>query len=55
MNKLIAMIGFLALGLSPSFIDWEQSPELHNQIIIYYVVTILLIWFGMDGWINGGK
>lgn len=55
MNKLIAMLGFLALGLSPSFIDWEQSPDLHKQIIVYYAITIILIWFGVDGWIREGR
>ena len=44
------MLGLLALGLSPSFVDWQQSPELRGQVIAYYGVGLALIAFGLwDG------
>jgi hypothetical protein len=49
-SKLLAVTGFLALALSPSFVDYQQSPELRWQIGLYYVVGIALIWAGLDGW-----
>src|SRR4029077_15288105 len=35
-SKVAMMFGFLVLGLSPSFMDWEQSPELRWQFLAYY-------------------
>jgi hypothetical protein len=52
-SKLLAIAGLLALGLSPSFVDYQQSPELRKQIFVYYAVAIALVYLGMDGWING--
>jgi len=49
-NKLLAMAGFVALGLSPSFIDWKQSPEYRHLFILYYVVAVAFIFAGLDGW-----
>ena len=50
MRKLLAMIGFVLLGLSPSFIDWEQSPEKRGQMVAFYGVALVLIYFGLfDG------
>jgi hypothetical protein len=44
------MAGLLVLGLSPSFVDWQQSPELRPQMYMYYGVAFLLIAFGLwDG------
>lgn len=47
MNVLAAMLGFLVLGLSPSFVDWEQSPEKHAQIVVYYSVALGLLYLGL--------
>ena len=46
-----AMAGFLVLGLSPSFLDWKQSPDKKSrqQFFLYYGVALLLIWFGIQG------
>jgi hypothetical protein len=52
-SKLLALAGFLALALSPSFVDWQQSPELRKEMVVYYAVAIVLVYLGMDGWING--
>jgi len=44
------MVGLLVLGLSPSFIDYQQSPELRPQMYMYYGVALMLIAFGLwDG------
>jgi len=45
--RLTLALGFLALGLSPSFIDWEQSPELRPQFVAYYAIALLLIYDGL--------
>lgn len=47
--KILALLGFLALGLSPSFVDWEQSPEYHWQFVAYYGVALGLIAAGLWG------
>jgi hypothetical protein len=47
MRTLAAMTGFLILGLSPSFVDWEQSPDKRGQIVLYYTAALGLIYFGM--------
>lgn len=57
MSKLLAIIGFIVLGLSPSFVDWEQTadnPNLRRQMIAFYAIGILFIYFGLDGWAKGG-
>lgn len=51
MDKLLALSGFLALGLSPSFIDWRQSEGGDRKLIIaYYAVAIFLIYAGLWGY-----
>ena len=52
-SKLTAIAGLIVLGLSPSFIDWQQSPDLRWQFILYYIVGITLVWTGLDGWVGG--
>lgn len=47
MRALSALLGFLILGLSPSFIDWQQSPERRAEIVIYYAIALVLIWIGV--------
>jgi hypothetical protein len=42
-----ALAGFVILGLSPSFVDWQQSPEKRRQMVAFYVVAIALIWYGV--------
>jgi hypothetical protein len=42
-----ALAGFVILGLSPSFVDWTQSPEKRRQMVAFYVVAIALIWYGV--------
>lgn len=46
-RKLLALGGFIVLGLSPSFVDWEQSPEKRKQIILFYGAGITMFWFGL--------
>jgi len=53
-NKLLALCGFLLFALSPSFIDYQQSPELRWQFAVFYFVAIVLVWQGVDGWIKEG-
>ena len=43
----IGMAGFVVLGLSPSFVDWQQSPEKRRQMIAFYVVALALIYLGV--------
>ena len=46
-KKAAALAGFVFLGLSPSFVDWEQSPEKRGQIIGFYGVGLALVYFGI--------
>ena len=46
-QKAGALAGFVVLGLSPSFVDWEQSPEKRKQIVLFYAVGLGLIWWGL--------
>jgi hypothetical protein len=45
----MAMAGFVVLGLSPSFVDWEQEPGERGKMIGYYSVGLVLIWIGLWG------
>ncbi len=51
-GKLATMAGFVVLGLSPSWVDWEQSPEKRLQMIQFYAVGLVLIWLGLSSWID---
>ena len=44
-----ALAGFIILGLSPSFMDWKQSPDSrsHAQFIGYYGLAVALIYYGV--------
>jgi len=48
-RKWLALAGFLVLGVSPSFMDWKQSPDpkSHAQFIGYYALAIGLIYYGI--------
>lgn len=46
-KKAAALGGFLLLGASPSFIDWEQSPDKHKQIVLFYAAAISLFYYGL--------
>lgn len=47
MKTAAALSGFVVLGLSPSFVDWEQSPEKRKQIVLFYAVGLTLIYLGL--------
>ena len=46
-RKIMALGGFIVLGLSPSFVDWEQSPEKRKQIILFYGAGLGLVYAGL--------
>lgn len=46
-RQLSALAGFLVLGASPSFVDWNQSPEQRPQMVLFYAVALLLIYHGV--------
>lgn len=46
-KTLAGLAGFVVLGLSPSFIDWQEEPGKRWQILTFYGVGLLLIWFGV--------
>jgi hypothetical protein len=49
-GKLALLAGIIIAGASPSFVDWEQSPEYRHQIIAWYGAATVLIVFGLwDG------
>jgi hypothetical protein len=45
-KKGAALAAFVIMGTSPSFVDWEQSPEKRLQIVGFYGVAITLFWYG---------
>jgi hypothetical protein len=46
-RKVLGIVGFVVLGLSPSFEDWKQSPEDRPKMIAFYAVAVALIWCGI--------
>lgn len=46
-RKAVALAGFVILGLSPSFVDWQQSPEERWKIVGFYAVGLVLIYLGL--------
>lgn len=46
-KKAAALAGFIVLGLSPSFVDWQESPDKRVQIIGFYAVGLMLIYIGL--------
>jgi hypothetical protein len=42
-----ALVGFIVLGLSPSFVDWQQSPDKRKQILLFYGVGLALVYYGL--------
>lgn len=46
-RQVTGLAGFVLLGLSPSFVDWEQSPEKRIQIVVFYGAALALLWFGV--------
>lgn len=48
MRKGLALAGFLMLGLSPSFVDWQQSNSREREKIVgYYAVALILVYVGV--------
>ncbi len=46
-RKALALAGFVILGLSPSFVDWQQSPEQRTKIVAFYTIGLAAIYFGI--------
>jgi hypothetical protein len=41
------MAGFIVLGLSPSFVDWQQSPDKRKEMLLFYGIGLTLIYLGL--------
>lgn len=46
-RRAAAIAGFVVLGLSPSFVDWQQEPDKRLSMVVFYVVGVALIWWGL--------
>ena len=46
-KKASALIGFIVLGMSPSFVDWQQAPEKRKQMLLFYAVGLTLVYYGL--------
>ncbi len=46
-RKLAALGGFFLLALSPSFMDWQQSPEKRAQFVVFYAAAGSMFWYGL--------
>lgn len=41
------LAGFVVLGLSPSFVDWQESPEKRATMVAFYAAAVILIYLGV--------
>jgi hypothetical protein len=49
-GRLALAAGIVVAGLSPSFVDWQQSPEYRGEIYLWYGAALALVLFGLwDG------
>ena len=46
-KEATALVGFVVLGLSPSYVDWMQEPEKRKTMVGFYAVAVTLIYFGI--------
>ena len=49
-RKLSALVGFIVLGLSPSFVDWQQSDgdrKRKAEILAFYAIGLTLVYYGL--------
>lgn len=46
-KKVSALVGFVVMGASPSFVDWQQSPEKRKQMLLFYALGLALIYYGL--------
>ena len=45
-KKGAALVGFVIMGLSPSFVDWQQSPDKRGRMLLFYAVGLSLVYYG---------
>ena len=48
-RKAAGLAGFVILGLSPSFVDWQESPDKRAQMVLFYAVALVLVYYGVFG------
>lgn len=46
-RQLSTLVGVVVLGLSPSYVDWQEQPEKRATMVGFYVVALLLIYYGL--------
>ena len=46
MKTLVALAGFVVLGLSPAFVAWQQSPEERPRMVAFYAAGLFLVYVG---------
>ena len=46
-KKGAVLVGFVIMGLSPSFVDWQQSPDKRRKMIAFYLVGLSLVYYGL--------
>lgn len=46
-KQLTGLAGFVVLGLSPSFVDWQEEPTKRKQMVLFYAVAVALIYYGV--------
>lgn len=46
-RKAAALIGFVVMGLSPSFVDWQESPDKRAKMLAFYGVGLALVYYGL--------
>ena len=46
-RKLSALVGVVVLGLSPSYVDWQEEPGKRMKMVLFYAVALTLIYYGL--------
>lgn len=46
-RKIAAVAGFVILGLSPSYVDWQKFPDQRKNMLVFYGVGTGLICYGV--------
>lgn len=46
-RKAAALASFIILGLSPTYLEWQQQPQKRKQIIMYYTLAGGLFYYGL--------
>lgn len=50
--RLLAVGALLLLGISPSWVTWQEFPDKRPGMVMYYIVIAVLLYEGLNHWIE---